>query len=122
MKKVKLIGALMAAILAAAPVTGFAGNVLSFNDNAIVAYAAPYNSAPKFILTDTKTGSPKLITGTRALLQNGGWYLVADSRGEFFCHNINAGFRLRCKDKKIFCILNWYQVYLIKMLLINIYE
>ncbi|WP_024861175.1 hypothetical protein [Ruminococcus flavefaciens] len=40
MKKVKLIGTLLAAVIAAAPVTGFTGNVLSFNDNAIVAEAA----------------------------------------------------------------------------------
>ena len=40
MKKVKLIGTLLAAVIAAAPAAGFTGNVLSFNDNAIVAEAA----------------------------------------------------------------------------------
>ena len=42
MKKVKLVGALLAAVIAAAPTTGLTGSVLSFNDNAIVAEAAGY--------------------------------------------------------------------------------
>ena len=45
MKKARFIGILMAAVMAAAPVTGLTGNVLSFNDNVIVAEAAWYPSS-----------------------------------------------------------------------------
>ncbi len=96
MKTVKIIGALMAAVLAAAPVTGFAGNVLSFNDNAIVADAAnytPYNNARSIV----SAGSTFYITGQKAIMQNGYWYLVADSRGEIFIHNIKTNVKKNLK-------------------------
>jgi hypothetical protein len=56
MKKVKLVGVLLAAIIASAPATGYVGNILPFEDNAIVAEAAArseytitnYHSAERF--------------------------------------------------------------------------
>ena len=46
MEKVKLIGVLLAAVIAATPARGLTGNVLSFKDNAIVVDAADQYGLP----------------------------------------------------------------------------
>lgn len=51
MKKAKLVGVLLAAVIASAPITGYAGSILPFKDNAIVAEAA---SAQNYIMVTGK--------------------------------------------------------------------
>ncbi len=83
MKKANLIGALLAAVIAAAPATGLTGNVLSFNDNAIVAEAASSASVT------VKNGQNKAFAvsgqnSTPIILQNDTWELVGNSNGNFY--------------------------------------
>jgi len=88
MKTVKLIGALMAAVLAAAPVTGFAGNVLSFNDNAIVADAAVYR--PSVIMVEPGNYFKDIFNyklDGSAIMQNGDWTLAGDKNGNLYTYN-----------------------------------
>ena len=68
MKKVKLIGTLLAAVIAAAPAAGLTGNVLPFNDNAIVADAAAYAPISRtvfgtYLVFRSNTVDPILSTG-----------------------------------------------------------
>lgn len=91
MKKVKLIGALMAAVLAAAPVTGLT-SIPAFSNNAIVAEAAgslimvePGNckqtSLYTFDLSQTKN---------TVLMKNGGYSLIAEPSGRLYIYNNNT--------------------------------
>lgn len=83
MKKANLIGALLAAVIAAAPATGLTGNVLSFNDNAIVAEAA---SSASMVVSNGKNVYFKMWGQNceRIILQNDIWELVSNSNGDLF--------------------------------------
>lgn len=83
MKKANLIGALLAAVIAAAPATGLTGNVLSFNDNAIVAEAA---SSASMVVSNGKNVYFKMWGQNceRIILQNDTWELVSNSKGDLF--------------------------------------
>ncbi|MBP5581483.1 MAG: hypothetical protein J6X85_06830 [Ruminococcus sp.] len=96
MKKVKLIGAFMAAVLAAAPLTGFAGNVLSFNDNAIAIDEVGYPAT-----SYAKGGTAVKITNKTTVLKCGKWSLIADTKGEIYIENTNTGKKkfLKIKDQ-----------------------
>ena len=92
MKKAKLIGALLAAVIAAAPATGLAGNVLSFNDNAIVAEAKTLGYS--LIMVDsgnykrTELFSFDLSTKEKTIImKNGDWSLVAEPSGKLYTYN-----------------------------------
>ena len=70
MKKAKLIGTLLAAVIAAAPAAGLTGNVLSFNDNAIVAEAANTPASVTIYGNGTEyrqSNNPVLKNGSYAL-------------------------------------------------------
>ncbi len=81
MKKVKLIGALLAAVIAAAPATGLT-SIPAFNNNAIVADAA----SSKTIYV--KSYKNIAISGTSSIIKNDIWELVADSNGDLYCRNL----------------------------------
>ncbi len=88
MKKVKLIGTLLAAVIVSAPATGIVGNVLSFNDNAIVAEAAGSSiTVSKGIFHVSPKNSPVVI------LQNSNWDLVANSNGDLYSRFRNGSGR-----------------------------
>lgn len=91
MKKVKLIGALLAAVIAAAPATGLT-SIPAFNNNAIVAEAAgslimlePGNikntSLYTFDLSQTKN---------TVLMKNDGYSLIAEPSGRLYIYNNKA--------------------------------
>ncbi len=80
MKKAKLVGVLLAAVIASAPVTNFGGSVLSFNDNAIVAEA--YTRSEYKITKDHSCESFKCYSKFTEIMQspNGKYhmYLMKD--------------------------------------------
>ena len=96
MKKAKIIGALLAAVIASAPATGLTGNVLSFNNNAIVAEAASSTT----IYVKTNKNIP--ISGTTSIIKNDTWELVADSNGDIYCRNLVVS----CPPKHLKTIVN----------------
>ncbi|WP_028517730.1 hypothetical protein [Ruminococcus flavefaciens] len=96
MKKVKLVGALLAVVMASAPITGYTGDVLSFSDNAIVAEAA--SSRPSVIMVEPGNCHMDIfgyeLNGS-AIMQNGDWVLKGDKNGDFYTYNT------RTKQKKV---------------------
>ena len=89
MKKVKLIGALLAAVIAAAPATGLT-SIPAFNNNAIVADAA----SSKTIYV--KSYKNIAISGTSSIIKNDIWELVADSNGDLYCRNLVVSYLFLC--------------------------
>ena len=85
MKKAKVIGLFMAAILAGAPATGLAQNVLPISDNAIVAEAAG-----SIIMVEPGNCRMKLfdfkLDGS-AIMKNGNWVLKGEKNGDLYIYN-----------------------------------
>ncbi|MBO4523241.1 MAG: hypothetical protein J5723_01010 [Ruminococcus sp.] len=87
MKKVQFIGALLAAVIAAAPATGLA-SIPAFNNNAIVSEAA--TTKPSVIMVEPGNYY-KDIFGYKldgsAIMQNGDWSLIGDKNGSLYTYN-----------------------------------
>ncbi len=101
MKKVKLIGALLAAVIAAAPATGLT-SIPAFNNNAIVAEAAgslimlePGNIKKTYLYTFDLSQ-----TSNTVLMKNGDWSLIAEPSGRLYTYNT--------RTKKVGKMLNDY--------------
>jgi hypothetical protein len=74
MKKARFIGALLAAVIAAAPATGLTNSVLSFNDNAIVADAADHTWRTGQTNASWKTSKKRVTQGQRFQ-----WFVTTDT-------------------------------------------
>lgn len=99
MKKVKIISALMAAVLAAVPVTGVANNVSLLKTNPIVANADSAwtkwdLSAAKttYLITSKTTNKYQTVyaSDTKPFLKNGDWYLFLKANGDLVSINIRT--------------------------------